>query len=324
MMPSSSSSSPNSSSSSTVLVPVCGALLCNPQIVVHPLVLLSVTDHYNRSARGTTKRVVGTLLGEVVGGAVHITNSYAVPFEEDTKQPTVWFFDHNYHEHLYRMFKKVNAKERIVGWYSSGPKIRPSDLEIHELYRKYTPHPVYVIVDTHPQELVVPTDAYLSYEEPTSDKLFRRTFLHVPSTIGAYEAEEVGVEQLLRDLKNASTSTLATQVGDKLSALKSLISKLKEMSEYLTDVIAEKLPPNPKVLYNMQDIFNLLPDLDTEQVVRSFAVESNDIMLSLYLGSVVRSIMALHELINNKLKNKKSAAMETKVTAATETKDTPS
>lgn len=29
------------------------------------------------------------------------------------------------------MFKKVNAKERIIGWYSSGPRIREADMDIH-------------------------------------------------------------------------------------------------------------------------------------------------------------------------------------------------
>ena len=36
-------------------------------VVVHPIVLLSVVDHYNRVAKGTSKRVVGTLLGDVLG-----------------------------------------------------------------------------------------------------------------------------------------------------------------------------------------------------------------------------------------------------------------
>ena len=35
------------------------------EVVVHPIVLLSVVDHYDRVAKGTSKRVVGTLLGEV-------------------------------------------------------------------------------------------------------------------------------------------------------------------------------------------------------------------------------------------------------------------
>jgi hypothetical protein len=47
------------------------------QVVVHPLVLLSVTDHYTRVAKDTNRRVVGVLLGEVFRGKVDITNSYA-------------------------------------------------------------------------------------------------------------------------------------------------------------------------------------------------------------------------------------------------------
>lgn len=34
------------------------------EAVIHPIVLLSVVDHYNRVARGTKRRVVGTLLGK--------------------------------------------------------------------------------------------------------------------------------------------------------------------------------------------------------------------------------------------------------------------
>lgn len=46
-------------------------------VVVHPLVLLSVVDHYNRAAKDTRKRVLGLLLGESHKGRVDITNSFA-------------------------------------------------------------------------------------------------------------------------------------------------------------------------------------------------------------------------------------------------------
>ena len=45
--------------------------------IVHPLVLLSVVDHYNRVAKDTKKRVVGVLLGENSKGRIEITNSFA-------------------------------------------------------------------------------------------------------------------------------------------------------------------------------------------------------------------------------------------------------
>ena len=38
--------------------------IANPEsVIVHPLVLLSVVDHFNRVAKNTKKRVVGVLLG---------------------------------------------------------------------------------------------------------------------------------------------------------------------------------------------------------------------------------------------------------------------
>jgi hypothetical protein len=47
------------------------------KVVVHPLVLLSIVDNYNRVAKDTQKRVLGVLLGSTFRGRVDITNSYA-------------------------------------------------------------------------------------------------------------------------------------------------------------------------------------------------------------------------------------------------------
>lgn len=47
------------------------------KVVVHPLVLLSIVDNYNRVAKDTRKRVVGVLLGSSFKGTVDVTNSYA-------------------------------------------------------------------------------------------------------------------------------------------------------------------------------------------------------------------------------------------------------
>lgn len=49
------------------------------RVVVHPLVLLSVVDHFNRMAKvGNQKRVVGILLGSMKGkGMLDVANSFA-------------------------------------------------------------------------------------------------------------------------------------------------------------------------------------------------------------------------------------------------------
>jgi len=49
------------------------------KVVVHPLVLLSVVDHFNRMDKlGNQKRVVGVLLGSWRGnGVLDVSNSFA-------------------------------------------------------------------------------------------------------------------------------------------------------------------------------------------------------------------------------------------------------
>lgn len=73
-----------------------------------------------------------------------------------------------FHPYFHRC--EVNTKERIVGWYSTGPKIKPSDLSIHELYRRYCPEPVLVVMDVQPKDLELPMEAYYSVQEQTSDE----------------------------------------------------------------------------------------------------------------------------------------------------------
>merc|ERR1712137_708280 len=212
-----------------------------------------------------------------------------------------------------------NARERVVGWYSTGPKIRANDLAIHEVLRNYTPggHPVYVIVEVQPKDLGIPTKAYLTVEEVSEDKTENRmAFQHTPSSIGALEAEEVGVEHLLRDVKDASVSNLTTSIQEKVNSLKSLNEHIKEMEEYLNNVSSGKLPMNHQIINQIQDIFNLLPNLNVDELVRSFSVKTNDMMLVIYLSSVIRSVIALHNLINNKIANRdaelKAASQEAK------------
>lgn len=82
------------------------------EVILHPLVLLSVADHYNRVAKDSrNKRVVGVLLGSrSAQGSVDVCNSFAVPFEEDASDPKVWFLDHNFLDSMFWMFKKVNCE----------------------------------------------------------------------------------------------------------------------------------------------------------------------------------------------------------------------
>lgn len=246
------------------------------------------------------------------------------------------------------MFKKVNAKEKLVGWYHSGPKLRASDLEINELFKRYTPNPLLVIIDVQPKEAGVPTDAYFAVEEikdvrctsarcitqlglPTSIYIVTdlrlytqdgtttsKTFVHTPSIIEAEEAEEIGVEHLLRDIRDVAVGTLSTRVTNQLQSLQGLHLRLRDIQAYLQKVLDGQLPVNHAILGNLQDVFNLLPNLSTPksglsggakaggdgELAYAMSIKTNDQLMAIYLSSLIRAITAFHDLIENKIQNR--------------------
>ncbi len=56
------------------------------------------------------------------------------------------------------------ARERILGFYSTGPRIRPADFALEQEFRSWCPHPVLVIVDVRPECEEIPTQAYVAVE----------------------------------------------------------------------------------------------------------------------------------------------------------------
>ncbi|GJZ81684.1 26S proteasome non-ATPase regulatory subunit 7 homolog A, partial [Tanacetum coccineum] len=115
----------------------------------------------------------------------------------------------------------------------------------------FVPNPVLVIIAVQPKELGIPTKAYYAIEEVKEKS--QKVFVHVSFEIAAHEVEEIGVEYLLRDVKDTTISTLATEVTGKLAALKGLDARLKEIRGYLDLVIDGKLPLNHEILYHLQD-----------------------------------------------------------------------
>lgn len=77
-------------------------------------------------------------------------------------------------------------------------------------------------------------------------------------------------------------------------------------------VVQGNLPINHQIVYQLQDIFNLLPDISHGNFVESLYVKTNDQMLVVYLAALIRSIIALHNLINNKLTNRDAEKKEGK------------
>ena len=90
------------------------------------------------------------------------------------------------------------------------------------------------------------------------------------------------------------------------SGLKSLRTRLVAAVDYCDAVSAGKLPANHDILRLLQDAFNALPSAPPSgpspdpALARALSARSNDMMLAAYMGSLVRAVLALHGLVDNR------------------------
>src|SRR6202012_3992043 len=130
-----------------------------------------------------------------------------------------------------------------------------------------------------------------------------KTFVHTPSIIEAEEAEEIGVEHLLRDIRDVAVGTLSARITQQLQSLQGLHLRLRDIRAYLARVMDGELPINHAILGNLQDIFNLLPNLGTapvkkgasatsfedhSELARAMSIKTNDQLMAIYLSSLIR------------------------------------
>ena len=108
---------------------------------------------------------------------------------------------------------------------------------------------------------------------------------------------------MFSDIRNATVGTLSQRITNQLMGLKGLTKSLYDVRAYLDKLLANKLPINHQILSHIQDMFNLLPDVTQQDLIKSIYVKTNDEMLLVYLSSLIRSIIALHNLIMNKIQN---------------------
>lgn len=299
-------------------------------ISIAPLVLLSALDHYKRSKLSRNERVVGVLLGDNTKSdkVIEITNSFAVPFKEDLNESSsdIWFINQQYIEEMITMTKKINAKERIVGWYHSGPKLRNNDLKMNNsIFTKYVKDPILCVIDisslgasnrrnnnnnTGSSNDGLPLKSYICIENIKEDgSVTEKNFQYLSTIIEAEEAEEIGVEHLLRDIKDSGESELSKKLKVQLESLKTLKNKILHIEQYLTSLIEGKMPINHQILGKLQDVFNLLPNLTPElqnesnKLRTAITTNTNDQMMMIHITQLVKAIIAFDDLIENKINN---------------------
>jgi translation initiation factor 3 subunit F len=258
---------------------------------LHPTVLFNICDSYIRR-NDQQERVIGTLCGSISSdGTVEIRNSYAVPHSEMADQVAV---DIDYHRTMFELHQRVSPKEIIVGWYSTGASLSPSDTLIHEFYGREVSNPVLLTVDTQFTEERANIKAFVSTLLTLGDRQLAAQFHEVQLDLRLIEAERIGFDLLKK--------TVVEKLPNDVEGLESTIERLQGMIDtvfrYVEDVVEGQVEPDNSVGRYLADTLASVPRVATDAFDKLFNDSIQDLLLVLYLANLTRTQLTLAEKLN--------------------------
>ncbi|OIW14215.1 hypothetical protein TanjilG_21355 [Lupinus angustifolius] len=258
---------------------------------VHPLVIFNICDCYVRRP-DQAERVIGTLLGSVLpDGTVDIRNSYAVPHNESLDQVAL---DIEYHHNMLLSHQKVNPKEIIVGWYSTGLGVSGGSALIHEFYSREVPNPIHLTVDTGFALGEGTLKAYVSNNLSLGDHQIAAQFQEIPLDLRMIEAERIGFDTL----KATTVDKIPSDLEGMESSMEHLLALIDDMYKYVDDVVEGHVVPDNKIGRFISDAVGSLPKLPPSAFDKLVNDSLQDNLLLLYLSSITRTQLSLAEKLN--------------------------
>ncbi|KNA22940.1 hypothetical protein SOVF_029310 [Spinacia oleracea] len=260
-------------------------------VKVHPLVIFNICDCYVRRP-DQAERVIGTLLGSVLSdGTVDVRNSYAVPHNEFSDQVAL---DIEYHHNMLTSHQKVNPKEIIVGWYSTGFGVTGGSALIHEFYSREVANPVHVTVDTTFRNGEATIKAFVSVNLSLGDQSLAAQFQEIPAELRMSEAERVGYELL----KSTAADKIPSDLEGMESTLERLLALIDDTYKYVDDVVENRVAHDNKIGRYLAEAVSSLPKLSPSAFDKLVNDSLQDQLLLVYLSSITRTQLSLAEKLN--------------------------
>jgi len=267
-------------------------------IKVHPLVVMSVADHYTRdSIQVKRDRVIGALFGTQMGRDVDILESFEIAWKVDAEGNVL--IEQNAFEEDQKLFKSAYPKYECLGWYSTGDKPRPKDLDFHNLMTKYNERPLYLLLDPKAKsDRELPVGVYI--EEVHVDKgNTTNALVKTKFEIQADEAERITAVHCAKVVTGGDQtgSVLLPHFSSLAKAIGQLNSRVSVLHKFLSDVQAAKQKPDQKILREIKGLCNRLPTMDSPQFSDDFLAEYNDALLVTYLSNLTKGTHMIGDVV---------------------------
>ncbi|XP_013790141.2 eukaryotic translation initiation factor 3 subunit F-like [Limulus polyphemus] len=267
----------------TTALPFIHVLKMSPNLIVkvHPVILFSIVDSYERRHEGAN-RVIGTLLGIQEKGAVEVTNCFCVPHNELEDEVAI---NMEFAKDMFEFHRRVNPSEVIVGWYATGPDVTEHSVLIHDYYSREANNPIHLTVDTFLTEGHLSIKPYTRYG----------TILTCKQNIG-YAVNAATVKVCQGTKFNKQKSVECKPDFDQITGSTRNIQELLDIViGYVDDVLAGRTQADNSVGRALMDMVQSVPQMNPEEFQEMLNSNMKDLLMVVYLSQLTKTQLTLHE-----------------------------
>jgi len=267
----------------------------NLVVKVHPVVLFSIADSYERR-NADSHRVIGTLVGNVDKQSIEVTNCFCIPHKEYEERVEA---DIVYAQEMFELNKKVAPHEALVGWFATGSDITSHSALIHDYYARETKDPIHLTLDTTLNSGRVNMKAYVFVPIGVPGATSGSMFTPVKVEMIATEPEVAGLD-LLHKTKHSKTRSVEplpelkkiAEAADKNEMMLDIVIR------YVEAVLAGKEEPDSSVGRALVDLVQSVPKMDPVKFEAMLNSNMRDLLMVIYLSSLVKTQLQLNEKLS--------------------------
>jgi len=271
-------------------------------ILVHPLVLINISDSYTRTQIQEQKVepvVYGALLGTQEGRNIEIQSTVEIAWSSSDAGEVI--FDFKSLKQKHEQFLSVFPEYELLGWYSTGGVVADHLMDLHEqvIDSGMNENPLFLLVDPSARGgESLPLGVYES-ELRIIDQVPKSIFVRNVVKIESAEVERVAVDHVAHvSASNEPTgSALINHLDGLQSAIKILSQRLKTLVAFLVAMQESKIPVDHCLLRHINAMCNRLPVVDSPEFRAEFLGEYNDSLLIAYLATVTKGANTINDMV---------------------------
>lgn len=274
-------------------------------VKVHPTVLLSIVDSFERR-KEDSKRVIGTLLGNIHGSCVTVTSCFCVPHTESKEEVAV---DMEFARTMTNFHVKTNPNEVIVGWYATGMEISAHSVLIHDYYCRETKNPIHLVMDTDVTGGDMDIRAFITSTVGVPGESKKGSlFQPIKTEIVYYDSERVSIDFMNRETskvieaKGVQRETLIKLQSDYDTALEAtnhLRSLVDSVKAYVEKARNGDIAMDPKIGRKLMDLMNMVPYVEEKNFSKMLNNNLQDTLMVRMLAEAAKAQVQLNEKLIN-------------------------